>query len=439
MIPILILCSSILLLLLLIMVVKLNAFTALIISTLFVGLCNSMVLSTIVKSISNGIGSTLGSTLLILGFGVLFGSVLSETGAAQRISIGLVNLFGVKRIKIAMALTGFVVGIAMFYNAGFIILIPLVFSVALNTGQPLVYLGIALTSALSVTHGFLPPHPGPSTIAIIFKADIGKTLWYGTLVSIPAIIMAGIIFPEFVKKIKANPPKEIFNVKHFEDNEMPGFSTSVIVALIPVILMGFATASTLLLPATSTFTKILLFIGDPGIAMLLALLIAIFVLGIARGITMKTLMDKSAISLNAVTTILMLIAAGGAFKQILLDSGTGDAIVGFFKDSTLSPLLLGWLIATLLRIAVGSATVAGLTAAGIVQPLIGPMQVSPELMVLSIGAGSLMCSHVNDTGFWIFKEYFGLSIKDTFKTWSIMETIVGIMGLFGVLALNTFL
>lgn len=439
MIPILILCSSILLLLLLILVVKLNAFTALIISTLFVGLCNSMVLSTIVKSISNGIGSTLGSTLLILGFGVLFGSVLSETGAAQRISIGLVNLFGVKRIKIAMALTGFIVGIAMFYNAGFIILIPLVFSVAKNTGQPLVYLGIALTSALSVTHGFLPPHPGPSTIAIIFKADIGKTLWYGTLVSIPAICIAGLVFPEFIKKIKANPPKEIFNIKHFEANEMPGFNTSVIVALIPVILMGFATASTLLLPATSAITKMLQFIGEPGIAMLLALLIAIFVLGIARGIKMKTLMDKSALSLNAVTTILMLIAAGGAFKQILMDSGTGDAIVGFFKDSTLSPLLLGWLIATLLRIAVGSATVAGLTAAGIVQPLIGPMQVSPELMVLSIGAGSLMCSHVNDTGFWIFKEYFGLSIKDTFKTWSIMETIVGIMGLFGVLTLNTFL
>jgi gluconate transporter len=438
-IPIIILCSSIILLLILILVVKLNAFTALILSTLFVGLCNSMVFSTIIKSISNGIGSTLGSTLLILGFGVLFGSVLSETGAAQRISIGLVNLFGVKRVKIAMALTGFVVGIAMFYNAGFIILIPLVFSVALNTGQPLVYLGIALTSALSVTHGFLPPHPGPSTIAIIFKADIGKTLLYGTLVSIPAISMAGIIFPEFIKKIKANPPKEIFTLKHFEANEMPGFKTSVIVALIPVILMGFATASTLFLPATSSFTKMLQFIGEPGIAMLLALLIAIFVLGIARGIKMKTLMDKSALSLNAVTTILMLIAAGGAFKQILMDSGTGDAVVGFFKDSTLSPLLLGWLIATLIRIAVGSATVAGLTAAGIVQPLIGPMQVNPELMVLSIGAGSLMCSHVNDTGFWMFKEYFGLSVKDTFKTWSIMETIVGIMGLFGVLFLNIFL
>jgi gluconate transporter len=438
-IPIIILCSSILLLLILILVVKLNAFTALILSTLFVGLCNSMVLSTIIKSISNGIGSTLGSTLLILGFGVLFGSVLSETGAAQRISIGLVNLFGVKRVKIAMALTGFVVGIAMFYNAGFIILIPLVFSVALNTGQPLVYLGIALTSALSVTHGFLPPHPGPSTIAVIFKADIGKILLYGTLVSIPAISMAGIIFPEYIKKVIANPPKEIFTLKHFEPNEMPGFNTSVIVALIPVILMGFASASTLFLPSTSSFTKMLQFIGEPSIAMLLALLTAIFVLGIARGIKMKTLMDKSALSLNAVTTIIMLIAAGGAFKQILMDSGTGDAVVNFFKDSTLSPLLLGWLIATLLRIAVGSATVAGLTAAGIVQPLIGPMQVNPELMVLSIGAGSLMCSHVNDTGFWMFKEYFGLSVKDTFKTWSIMETIVGIMGLFGVLSLSIFL
>ena len=408
MIPIIILCSSIVLLLLLILVIKLNAFIALIISALFVGICNAMVLSNIIKSISNGIGNTLGSTLLILGFGVLFGSVLSETGAAQKISIGLVNLFGVKRVKVAMALTGFVVGIAMFYNAGFIILIPLVFSVALNTGQPLVYLGIALTSALSVTHGFLPPHPGPSTIAVIFKADIGKTLLYGIIVAIPAIIMAGLVFPEFVKKIKANPPKGMFTVTHFEAHEMPGFATSIFIALVPIILMGIATISTLFLPATSTFTKILQFIGDPGIAMLLALLIAIFVLGIGRGIKMKILMDKSAPSLNAVTTILLLIAAGGAFKQILMDSGTGDAVVGFFKNSTLSPLVLGWLIAMLIRIALGSATVAGLTAAGIVQPLIGPMNVSPELMVLSIGAGSLMCSHVNDTGFGLLKDIFGL-------------------------------
>ena len=436
MISIIILIASILLLLLLITVVKLNAFISLVIATIFVGICNSMALPKIITSLSNGIGSTLGSTLLILGFGVLFGSVLSETGAAQKISIGLINLFGVKKVKYAMVVTGFVVGIAMFYNAGFIVLIPLVFSVALNTKQPLVYLGIALTSTLSVTHGFLPPHPGPSTIAILFKADIGKTLLYGIIVAIPAIIMAGLVFPEFIKNIKANPPTEMFSVKHFEAHEMPSFLSSFFIALIPVILMGVATLSTFFLSETSPVLNVLKFVGDPGIAMLFALLTAIFVLGIYRGLKMKALMDRCGSSLNALTTILLLIAAGGAFKQILIDSGTGNAVIDLFKNSTISPLLLGWLIATLIRIALGSATVAGLTAAGIVQPLIATMHVNPELMVLSIGAGSLMCSHVNDTGFWMFKEYFGLSVKDTFKTWSVMETIVGTMGLIGVLGLS---
>lgn len=201
MLPIIILCASINLLLVLITVVKLNAFISLIIATLFVGVCNSMALSGIIKSISSGLGSTLGATLLILGFGVLFGSILSETGAAQKISTGLINLFGVKKIKYAMVLIGFIVGIAMFYNAGFIVLVPLVFTVAFTTKQPLVYLGIAFTSALSVTHGFLPPHPGPSTIAVLFKASIGKALLYGIIVAIPAITIAGLVFPELIKKI----------------------------------------------------------------------------------------------------------------------------------------------------------------------------------------------------------------------------------------------
>lgn len=231
----------------------------------------------------------------------------------------------------------------------------------------------------------------------------------------------------------------MFTAKHFETSEIPGFAISIFTALIPIILMGTATLSTFFLPATTEAAKVLQFIGEPGIAMLIALLIAIFVLGIGRGIKMKALMDSSAASLNALTTIILLIAAGGAFKQILIDSGTGDAVVAYFKGSTISPPLLGWLIATLIRIALGSATVAGLTAAGIVQPLLSTMHVSPELMVLAIGAGSLMCSHVNGTGFWMFKEYFGLSVKDTFKTWTVMETIVGITGLLGVLALNLFL
>ncbi len=437
--PIVILICSIAILLVLIAVLKINAFISLIIAALFVGIANKMPLLEITNSLSKGIGSTLGPTLMVLSFGVMFGSLLSDTGAAQRISSGLVVLFGEKRTKLAMLITGFIVGIAMFYNAGFIVLIPLVFSVSIYTKQPLVYLGIAMTSALSVTHGFLPPHPGPTAIANIFKADIGKTLSYGLIIALPALAFAGLIFPEFLKKIHANPPKAMFASKQFLEDELPSFRKSFLCALIPVLLMGLATLSEFLLPPTSQFLIVLKFIGDPGISMLIALLVALIILGISRGIKMKPLMDKASTALQAITTILLLIAAGGAFKQILTDSGTGTVIADYFSHSSLSPLFLGWLIATLIRIALGSATVAGLTAAGIVQPLIAAMHVRPELMVLSIGAGSLMCSHVNDTGFWMFKEYFGLSLGDTFRSWTVMETIVGVTGLIGVLAINMML
>ncbi|MEO8795311.1 MAG: gluconate:H+ symporter [Daejeonella sp.] len=432
---IIILLSGIILLLLLITLVKLNAYLSLIIAALFVGIANGMDLQKIISSITNGVGNTLGSLILVLGFGVMLGGLLTETGAAQKISSGLIDFFGAKRAKLAMVITGFAVGIALFYNAGFIVLIPLVFSVAAATKQPLIYLSIAMASALSVTHGFLPPHPGPTAIAVIFGADIGKTLIYGIIVAIPALIAAGVIFPELLKNLKASPPEGMFNTKLHNPDNLPSFAISLFTALIPVILMGFATISELFSAPNSNNT-VLKFIGDPGIALLIAVLMAILFLGILRGIKIQTLMDKTASSLNAVAIIILVIAAGGAFKQVLIDSGTGNAISDYFQNSSLSPLLLGWLIATVIRISIGSATVAGLTAAGIVQPLIGTMHVNPELMVISIGAGSLMCSHVNDTGFWMFKEYLGLSLADTFRSWTVMETIVGVIGLAGVLTLN---
>lgn len=436
---ILILVVSIALLLLLISVGKLNAFIALILATLFVGISKAMPFTEIINSLQKGIGSTLGSLILILGFGVILGNLLSDSGAAQRISNVLIRFFGVKHIKWAMLLTGFAVGIAMFYNAGFVVLIPMVFAVAISTKQPIIYLGISMATALSVTHGFLPPHPGPTAIAVIFKADIGKTLLYGLIVAVPTLLVAGIIFPEFIKKIQANPPQGLFENKIFEENAMPSFSISFLTALVPVLLMAMATGSELALHENSSIRHYLAFIGNPTISMLIAVLFALYFLGIRRGRTMQDLMDKSGTALSSATMIIMIIAAGGAFKQVLIDSGIGKDLAGVFEDSSLSPLLLGWLIATIIRIALGSATVAGLTAAGIVQPLVVSTGVSPELMVLSIGAGSLMCSHVNDTGFWMFKEYFGISIKDTFKTWSVMETIVGIMGLLGVLVLDKML
>jgi Gnt-I system high-affinity gluconate transporter len=431
-----ILLAGIVLLLLLITVAKLNAYISLIVASLFVGLANGMNSVKLVASITNGIGNTLGSLILILGFGVMLGALLIETGAAERISRGLVRVFGFKYIKLALLITGFSVGIALFYNAGFIVLIPLVFSIAATTKQPLVYLTIAMASALSVTHGFLPPHPGPTAIAVIFHADIGKTLLYGIVVAIPALIIAGLIFPSFVKNIQANPPKGMFEKRERESHNLPSFQLSLFTALIPVLLMAMASIIDLMGYKKTTAYFLIKFVGDPNIAMLIAVIVAILLLGVARGKDMKTLMEKSTYSLGAVAIIIFVTAAGGAFKQVLIDSGTGTAISDYFKTSSLSPLVLGWLIATTIRIAIGSATVAGLTAAGIVQPLVSAMHVKPELMVLSIGAGSLMCSHVNDTGFWMFKEYLGLSLADTFRSWTVMETIVGVVGLLGVVALN---
>lgn len=435
----LILIASILLLLVLIAGAKLNAFISLIIASFFVGLAKGMLFPDLINSLQQGIGSTLGSLLLIVAFGVILGNLLSDSGAAQRISSVMIRSFGIKNIKWAMVITGFAVGISMFYNAGFIILIPMVFAVAKSTKQPIIYLGIAMASALSITHGFLPPHPGPTAIAVIFKADIGKTLLYGFLIAIPALVVSGIVFPEFIKKINANPPKGLFESKTFAEDEMPSFSISFLTALIPVLLMALATLSELTLAETSSLRQMLGFIGNPTTSMLTAVLFALVFLGIKRGQKMQTLMDQSGTALGSVTMIVLIIAAGGAFKQVLIDSGIGSDLAVFFEASTLSPLVLGWLIATIIRIALGSATVAGLTAAGIVQPLVVSSGISPELMVLSIGAGSLMCSHVNDTGFWMFKEYFGISLKDTFRTWTVMETIIGVMGLIGVLVLNVFI
>ncbi len=435
----LILIAGILLLLILISVVKLNAFISLIIAAFFVGIFKQMPFSDLINSIQEGIGSTLGSLILIIAFGVILGNLLSDSGAAQRISSVMINSFGIQYIKWAMVITGFSVGISMFYNAGFIILIPMVFAVAKSTKQPIIYLGIAMASALSITHGFLPPHPGPTAIAVIFKANIGKTLLYGLIVALPALFMAGIVFPEFIKKINAFPQKGLFDSKTFTESEMPSFAISIVTALVPVFLMATATFSELLLPKESALCAVLLFIGNPTTSMLIAILFAVFTLGILRGRKMQDIMDKSGSALSSATMIILIIAAGGAFKQVLIDSGIGTDLSTFFEQSSLSPLFLGWLIATIIRIALGSATVAGLTAAGIVQPLVIASGVSPELMVLSIGAGSLMCSHVNDTGFWMFKEYFGISVSDTFKTWTVMETIIGVMGLIGVLLLNLWI
>jgi Gnt-I system high-affinity gluconate transporter len=436
--PLVIVILGICLLLFLILVLKFNSFLSFVIVALTVGIAEGMSLDKTIISIENGIGSTMGFLVLILGFGSMLGKMVSESGAAQKITSKLVTAFGIKHIQLALMLTGFIVGVSLFYDVGFFIMIPLIFTVAASTGLPLLYVGLPMLAALSVTHGYLPPHPAPTAIVNMFHADLGKTLIYGIIVAIPAIIISGPFLSKALSKIEAKPLKEFVSTKPLTDEEMPGFWVSFFSALLPVILISVATIAGFLLPAENHVRIVLGWIGNPVFAMLLSVLFAIYTLGLARGRKIVDIMNSLAHSVTSITMIMLLIAGAGALKQVLVDGGVSKYIGELLSQSTLSPLFLGWLIATILRFCVGSATVAGITTAGIVLPLVTNGVVNSELMVLAIGSGSLMFGHVNDGGFWLFKEYFNLSIKDTMKTWVVMETSIGIMGLIGVMVLSLF-
>jgi len=437
--PLVIVILGICLLLFLILVLKFDSFLSFIIVSLVVGVAEGMNLNSAVVSLGNGIGSTMGSLVLILGFGSMLGKMVSESGAAQRITSRLIEAFGIKHIQMAMMLTGFIVGFSLFFDVGFFIMIPLVFTVAATTGLPLLYVGLPILAALSVTHGFLPPHPAPTAIVTLFHADLGKTLIYGIIAAVPAVIISGPILSKVLSRVEAKPLKEFINQKVMTDEEMPGFWVSFFSSLLPVLLITVSTIAGFLLSEENGTRKILGYIGNPVIAMLISVFFSIYTLGLARGRKITDIMNSLAHSVTTITMIMLLIAGAGGLKQVLVDSGVSKYIGELLSHSTLSPLFLGWLIATILRFCVGSATVAGITTAGIVLPLVTGGAVNPELMVLAIGSGSLMFGHVNDGGFWLFKEYFNLSIKDTLKTWSVMETSIGISGLIGVLALSLFI
>lgn len=413
-------------------ILKVNPMLALLLVSIITGLLLKMPLSKVIISINNGIGNTLGGTVMILALGAMLGKLAEESGAGQKLVLALVKIFGTKYIAWAVLLTGIIAGIPLFYNAGFVILIPLVFAIASTLNYPLLMLGIPMAAALSITHGFLPPHPGPVTLSTVFHANIGKTLLYGMLISVPTAIIAGILFPRLIKanRIKVQPNIN-FSLK--ETTELPSLTKSILILLAPVIFISCGTLG-VYLTSNAVALSILNFLQEPTIALLLSLALAFTLLNWNINHFMSTGIE----GIKAITMILLIIAAGGAFKQILLDSNIGMIL----KDSTasmhLSPLFLGWLIAALFRITLGSATVAALSASGIVLPFITG-GISAELMVLSVGAGSLMCSHVNDTGFWMFKEYFGLNLKDTFRTWTLMESIISLLGLLFILSIQAFI
>lgn len=417
---------------------KFNAFLAFLIISILAGLLLGIDAGKIAGSIQKGMGDMLGSIVIVIVAGVMLGKLVAESGGAQRIASGLMYLFGERYIQWALMATGFIIGIPLFYNVGFVLVVPLIFSVVYRYKLPAIFIGLPMLASLSVTHGFLPPHPSPSFLVAQFNADMGQTLIYGILVAIPTVIVAGPLFARTLRHIHIHLP-DTFKPSELATDKLPGLWNSIVSALLPVILLASTTLVEPYVPAEGVFNKIFLFLSNPDMVLLISLGVATYTLGLRMGMSIQKIMDIYGDAVKDIAMILLIMSGAGALKQVLIDSGVSGEIGTLLTGLNIHPLILGWSIACVIRICVGSATVAGLTAAGIIMPLMNRSDVNPEMMVLAIGAGSLMFSHVNDGGFWLFKEYFNLSIKDTLRSWSLMESIVAIVGIICVMILNSFI
>ncbi len=417
---------------------KLNPLLSFLLVSITAGLLLGIPFDKIMGSVQKGIGDTLGSLVIIIALGAMLGKLVAESGAAQKISAVMMNAFGIKYVQWALMITGFIIGIPLFYGVGFVLMVPLIFSIVYQYKLPAVYTGLPMLAAMSVTFGFLPPHPSPTALVVQFHANMGLTLIYGFIVSVPAIIIAGPIYSKTLKNIKS-VPLQIFQPPSLSAEQLPGTFKSFLSALLPVILLMLTTLIPYIVSLGVGMKQIVSFFAEPGIVMLISLAVATYTLGLKQGKSMTQVMSVYAEAAKDTAMILLIIGSAGALKQVLTDSGISQQIASQLNSIHVQPLVLAWLIAATIRICVGSATVAGLTTAGIVAPLIVQTHSSPELMVLAIGAGSLAFSHVNDSGFWLFKEYFNLSIKDTVRSWTAMETIIAVVGLAGVLLLNAIL
>lgn len=448
--PLLIVLIGILLLLIMIMGLKLNTFVALIVSSFVVAIMLGMPLSKVVDSIESGLGGTLGHIALIFGMGAMLGKLIANAGGAHQIAHTLINKFGEKRIQWAVLLASFIVGIALFLEVAIVLLIPIIISIAKELKISVVKLGLAMVTAALATHAFLPPHPGPIAVSAEYGANIGLVLVYGIIVAIPTVIVSGIYYPKVARKIVpsafGNEQLERSTFATTEDvkfNKLPTFRLSLFTALFPVFLMAIGALLDILQKQVgfedNVFINILKLITNSSTAMLLSLIIALYTMGIKQNISRKQIAQSCTDAINAMGMLLLVIGGGGALKQVIIDGGVGDYIAKLFDGSNLSPILFAWVVAAILRLALGSGTVATLTTAGLVIPsLTGVPDVNLELVALATGAGSAVASHVNDAGFWMVKESLGMTLKEAFGTYTILSTIVGVSGLIFTLILDIF-
>lgn len=438
----LLLVASVALLLFLVMKIKLHAFVSLIVVSIFMGLASGMDVSTIMGSIQSGMGGTLGFIATVIGLGAMFGKMLEISGGAERLARTFINAFGVDKSPWAMVISGFLVSIPVFFDVGFIILVPLVYALAKETKKSTLVYGIPLLAGLAVTHAFVPPTPGPILVANLVGADLGKVILIGIIAGIPAAILAGPVFGKYIgSKIVVGVPDYMeidTSVIDKKDSELPGFGTIFGLILVPIVLILLNTVASAFLPEGGLRTA-LNFIGHPFFALTLACILSFYVLGKFKGLSAQEVQDVASAALTSTGMIILVTGAGGVFKQVLVDSGIGNTLAEALAQYSMSPIILAFVIALVVRVAAGSATVAMTTAGAIIAPLLVNFNVEPALIVVAIASGSTALSHVNDSGFWLVNRYFGINEKDTLKSWTVMETIIGVTGLVMALILNIFL
>ncbi|EOA03215.1 gluconate transporter (GNT-III system) protein [Herbaspirillum sp. BH-1] len=421
---------------------KMNPFIVLIVVSLLLGLSVGMPMGNIVKAFETGVGNALGHIALVVGLGTMLGKMMAESGGAERIANTMIKAFGEKNVHWAMMTVAFIVGLPVFFEVGFVLLVPIAFNVAKRTGTNMVLVGIPMVAGLSVVHGLIPPHPAALLAVTAYSADIGRTILFALIVGIPTAIIAGPIFGKLISKVVIpdpdNPLISQFVDDSKKDRELPGFGITLFTILLPVALMLIGSWADLFFAPKTFANDFLRLIGNSVIALLIATLVSFWTFGRARGFGADQILKFSNECLAPIASITLVVGAGAGFGRILMDGGVSKAIVGIATDAHLSPLILGWFVAALIRVATGSATVAMTTACGIVAPIVSTVGgVRPELMVLATGAGSLILSHVNDGGFWLVKEYFNMTVPQTFKTWTVMETLVSVLALLFTLALAT--
>jgi GntP family gluconate:H+ symporter len=428
----------------LIAVAKVHPFIALIAGSLWLGISAGLPAEETLSAFEKGVGETLGSVGVVVALGTMFGKLLADSGGADRVVSVILARAGPRGVPWAMALAAMVIGVPIFFEVGVVLLMPMILLFARKTGGSVLRVGIPALAGLSVLHGLVPPHPGPLIAAATLQADLGKTLAYGLVVALPTLVIAGPLFGELVaRRIRPQPPAQLVDeLVRASTANAPGFAVTIATILLPVALMLARTVVDLS-GATGLARTVGGFVGRPVVAMLVSVATAMFTFGYARGAGLRKVGVMLGEGLVPIGAIVMIIGAGGGFKQTLVASGLGDAIGKAAHGSHLPPLLLGWLVAVAIRVATGSATVATITASGMMAPLaLATADVGGNhapLLALAIGAGSLFFSHVNDAGFWLVKEYFGMSVDETLRSWSAMETLISVVAILGILGLSAIL